>query len=98
MCGKVEIFSGIYIHLSISLYLLFRIDKIPFKVASAGENLFMMTADVESEGGIAREAVNGWIHSPGHQKNLVGNFNLCGIGVHKSNDGMIYLTQILAKR
>lgn len=39
-------------------------------------------------------AVNGWIKSSGHQKNMVGNFNLTGIGVAKNSKGEYYFTQI----
>jgi uncharacterized protein YkwD len=57
-----------------------------------------MTSFDESETLIAQQAVNGWIKSPGHRKNLVGHFNLCGIGVYKSNSGTVYLTQIFVLR
>jgi len=42
----------------------------------------------------AREAVNLWLHSTGHRKNIEGNFNLTGIGIASSSDGKIYITQI----
>jgi len=42
----------------------------------------------------AREAVNLWLHSPGHRRNIEGNFNLTGIGIASSSDGKIYITQI----
>lgn len=39
-------------------------------------------------------AVQGWIKSPGHHKNMIGNFNLTGIGVAKNAQGEYYFTQI----
>ena len=39
-------------------------------------------------------AVEGWINSPGHQKNMVGNFNLSGVGVAQNSTGEYYFTQI----
>lgn len=39
-------------------------------------------------------AVDAWIKSSGHQKNMVGNFNLTGIGVAKNLQGEYYFTQI----
>lgn len=39
-------------------------------------------------------AVKGWIDSPGHQKNMVGNFNLTGIGIAKNAQNEYYFTQI----
>lgn len=41
-----------------------------------------------------RVAVDGWIKSVGHQKNMVGNFNLTGVGVAKNAQGEYYFTQI----
>jgi uncharacterized protein YkwD len=39
-------------------------------------------------------AVEGWINSPGHQKNMVGDFNLTGIGMAQNASGEYYFTQI----
>ncbi|AFY35775.1 CAP domain-containing protein [Calothrix sp. PCC 7507] len=42
----------------------------------------------------ATRAVQGWLKSPGHLANIKGNFSLTGIGVAKSSDGKVYLTQL----
>jgi uncharacterized protein YkwD len=42
----------------------------------------------------AATAVAGWLNSPGHHANIVGNYRLTGIGVAKSSTGQIYFTQI----
>lgn len=45
----------------------------------------------------AREVVDGWLHSPGHRRNIEGNFKLTGIGLARRGDGMIYFTQIFSR-
>ena len=44
------------------------------------------------------QAVNGWLNSPGHLQNIMGNYNLTGIGVTRNNQGEFYFTQIFIKR
>ena len=46
----------------------------------------------------AKEVVDGWLHSPGHKKNIEGDYNLTGIGVAKDKDGMVYYTQIFVRK
>ena len=45
----------------------------------------------------AREVVDGWLHSPGHKKNIEGNFTLTGIGYATDKKGNIYFTQIFSR-
>ena len=45
----------------------------------------------------AREVVDGWLHSPGHKKNIEGNFTLTGIGYAVNKKGDIYFTQIFSR-
>jgi uncharacterized protein YkwD len=45
----------------------------------------------------AREVVDGWLHSPGHKKNIEGNFTLTGIGYAVDKKGVIYFTQIFSR-
>ena len=45
----------------------------------------------------AREVVDGWLHSPGHRRNIEGDFRLTGIGLAYGRRGMIYFTQIFTK-
>ena len=42
----------------------------------------------------AAKAVAGWIESEGHRQNIIGNYNLTGIGVAKNQRGEYYFTQI----
>lgn len=39
-------------------------------------------------------AVDLWLHSRGHRKNIEGNFNLTGIGSAYDKYGRVYITQI----
>ncbi len=43
-------------------------------------------------------AVNGWVKSPGHQKNMVGEYDLTGIGVAQNSQGEYYFTQIFIRK
>jgi uncharacterized protein YkwD len=63
-------------------------NAIPLK--SAAENL----AYLKGYPDLATTAVQGWINSPGHQKNMVGNFNVTGIGIAKNAAGEYYFTQL----
>jgi uncharacterized protein YkwD len=45
----------------------------------------------------AREVVDGWLNSPGHKKNIEGNFTLTGIGYAKDKKGDIFFTQIFSR-
>ena len=67
-----------------------RVKQYPFRPLSAAENVAM------SNGlrNVASVAVNGWIESPGHRKNLLSNNNYCGIGVYRGYNGAYYLTQL----
>ncbi|MCU0536954.1 MAG: CAP domain-containing protein [Hydrococcus sp. Prado102] len=45
----------------------------------------------------AKVAVDGWIESSGHRKNMEGKFDVTGIGIAKNADGEYYFTQIFLK-
>ena len=57
----------------------------------------MVGENVASGQMTAKEAVEGWLHSPGHKRNIEGDFTLTGIGWAKDKKGMIYFTQIFTK-
>ncbi len=67
--------------------------SLPLK--SAAENL----AYLKGYPDLATTAVQGWINSPGHHKNMIGKFDVTGIGVAKNAEGEYYFTQLfLLKR
>ncbi len=45
-----------------------------------------------------KQAVKGWIESPGHQRNMIGNYELTGIGIVKNAKAEYYFTQIFVKK
>ena len=56
-----------------------------------GENLFMC-GEID---GFERYSVRGWLKSPSHRKNMLDRqWSSTGIGVYRSNDGRIYVTQV----
>ncbi|MFM7364336.1 MAG: CAP domain-containing protein, partial [Cuspidothrix sp.] len=67
-----------------------RVMAIPLTYSSAAENV----AYNMGYSSPANEAVSGWLKSPGHLKNLQGQYNLTGVGVATNNKGEVYLTQI----
>ncbi|NDJ21596.1 CAP domain-containing protein [Nostoc sp. B(2019)] len=67
-----------------------RVKAIPLIYNSAAENV----AFNQGYSDPAAEAVTGWVKSPGHLKNLKGNYNITGIGVAANQQGEVYLTQI----
>ena len=73
-----------------------RIKQFPFHFSLACENVFMCQG--YSEYSIAENAVNGWINSPGHRKNLLSNTNSCAIATYRTSSGAYYLTQMFARK
>jgi uncharacterized protein YkwD len=69
-----------------------RVRQYPFPVQSAAENLAMNYGVPQPE--VARVAVDGWIDSPGHRRNLLSRQHWCGIGVYRTFEGKYYLTQL----
>jgi uncharacterized protein YkwD len=43
-------------------------------------------------------AVDGWMKSPGHRENILGDYTDTGIGIVFSKKGYCYLTQLFVKR
>jgi uncharacterized protein YkwD len=71
-----------------------RVDHVTKKlgrVASAAENVAYGNLDAEG-------VVNGWIKSPGHRKNMLGTYNLIGIGAAKGKGNIIFFTQVFIKK
>ena len=46
----------------------------------------------------AKEVVDLWLNSPGHKKNIEGNYTLTGIGLAKDADGFVFYTQIFLRK
>ncbi len=41
--------------------------------------------------------VEQWLTSPGHKRNIVGNYNITGIGIARDKQGKLYYTQIFLR-
>ena len=72
-----------------------RINSLKFSFMAAFENVFYCNG---YQSDIAELAVNGWINSPGHRKNMLSNSNHCAIATYKNSNGEYYLTQIFIKK
>jgi uncharacterized protein YkwD len=59
----------------------------------AGENV-LYTSELND---VARRALQLWLHSPHHLKNIRGDYNHSGLGVWQDKDGTLYFTQIFVK-
>ena len=46
----------------------------------------------------AKEVVDLWLNSPGHKKNIEGNYTLTGIGLAKDADGLVFYTEIFLRK
>jgi uncharacterized protein YkwD len=68
-----------------------RHQQVTFYVRSFAENVAYNFGHPDP----VQTAVTGWINSPGHRKNLLGNFNICGIAVY-CYYGKFYFTQLFA--
>ena len=45
----------------------------------------------------AQDVVKNWLTSPGHRKNIAGNYNFTGIGIARDKQGKLYYTQIFLR-
>ena len=67
-----------------------RFERTGLACINCAENL----ARVHGHDDIPAAVVNGWIESPGHRRNLVGPFNVCGIGVSTNGEGVTVVSQV----
>uniref|UniRef100_A0A7S1WR39 SCP domain-containing protein n=1 Tax=Alexandrium catenella TaxID=2925 RepID=A0A7S1WR39_ALECA len=73
-----------------------RAASFPVAHSSAGENLAACRGSAPQQ--VANCTVDGWIQSRTHEENLVGRFDLCGVGTARSREGAFFLAQLLAAR
>ncbi|MCF2148562.1 CAP domain-containing protein [Desmonostoc muscorum LEGE 12446] len=70
-----------------------RLKAIGITYKAAGENV----AYNQGSSDPAKQAVQGWLQSPGHLANIKGNYNLTGVGVASNSKGQVYFTQIFLR-
>lgn len=70
-----------------------RVARFPFPARGAAENVYMIQTSSTTVD-IAKRAVDAWIGSSGHRRNLLGNYKYCGVGVWRNAQGRWYVTQL----
>lgn len=65
-------------------------DKDPDEILKSGENV--------AQNSTAKKAFEAWLRSPGHRRNIEGDFTHHGVGAVKSANGSWYFTQIFLKK
>jgi uncharacterized protein YkwD len=73
-----------------------RVDQMKGLIAGfqgAGENV-LYTTELDD---VAERAVQMWLHSPHHLRNIRGDYTFSGIGVSLSPGGALYFTQLFLK-
>jgi len=68
-----------------------KFSKVPYTMA---ENLYA----TKLKSGVARVALKSWIESPGHHRNMLGDWIYTGVGVVQSDDGEYFITQVFVGR
>lgn len=46
----------------------------------------------------AKIVVDGWVHSPGHRRNIMGHYNLTGVAIARDDKGRPYFTQMFLRQ
>jgi uncharacterized protein YkwD len=82
-------------------------NLIPFGHTNFLKRVVLIRSQIKNTGAVAEnvafnykdahDVVKNWILSPGHRKNIIGNYNLTGIGIARDSKGRIYYTQIFTK-
>ncbi|MCE0724483.1 MULTISPECIES: CAP domain-containing protein [Legionella] len=78
--------------------------RMPFGHQDFGKRIAKLRSQIKNTGGAAENVaynyktaqivVSQWVKSPGHRRNIVGNYNLTGIGIARDKQGKLYYTQI----
>lgn len=68
-----------------------RLNRTGAVVQAAGENLALLSGQPD----VAAAAVAGWMDSPAHRQNLLGDFSHVGFGAATSPAGTTYVVQVL---
>ncbi|HHF7353267.1 TPA: CAP domain-containing protein [Legionella anisa] len=78
--------------------------RMPFGHQDFGKRVAKLRSQIKNTGGAAENVaynyktaqivVSQWVKSPGHRRNIVGNYNLTGVGIARDKQGKLYYTQI----
>jgi uncharacterized protein YkwD len=72
-----------------------RANTISKKIEMAG--LSENVSKHDRKEGFVDAAIEKWLASPPHKKNIDGDYDLAGVGAARSRDGIVYFTQIFVK-
>ncbi|HAT8569102.1 CAP domain-containing protein [Legionella pneumophila] len=70
-----------------------RIDKLHTQIKNSNAGAENVAYNYKN----AQDVVKNWLRSPGHKRNIVGNYDLTGVGIARDEKGKIYFTQIFLK-
>ncbi|TAL66483.1 MAG: CAP domain-containing protein [Legionella sp.] len=70
-----------------------RINRLHKKIKNSGAGAENVAYNYKD----AQDVVKNWLRSPGHKRNIDGNYNLTGIGVVHDSHGKLYFTQIFLR-
>ncbi len=62
------------------------------KAKSQYENSYRYAENVASGQKTPKQVVDAWLKSPGHRKNIEGDYNFCGLAVARDKRGVTYYT------
>jgi len=68
-----------------------RVQAAGVTYTAVGENLYYSSGIPEDQ--VAQSAVDGWVNSPGHYANIIGDYTFTGIGIIHHGD-VYYITQV----
>lgn len=71
-----------------------RLNNAGVMLEAAAENL----AFISGSSGLPAATVQGWLDSPGHRANLLGDFSSVGFGTAVSSEGTTYVVQVLGRQ
>lgn len=74
-------------------HFLSRIDRLHSRIKNSGAGAENVAYNYKD----AQDVVKNWLRSPGHKRNIDGNYNITGIGVARDRNGKIYFTQIFLR-
>ena len=99
MDARISTIARVYSHKMASKQATFSHDGFEQRVQAMGSTVPLRSAAenlayLKGYPDLATTAVQGWIDSPGHQKNMVGEFDVTGIGIAKNAAGEYYFTQL----
>lgn len=70
-----------------------RVSRFGYAYRSCAENLFWVSDGRGLARDVARTMHTGWVRSPGHRENMVGDFREVGVGVVRDGEGGLFATQ-----